>query len=63
MESETPVQTLLARYHCDDCGGLVEYTDGNMLMTNPPKFEHSCDSCGKKYIFFHKYPYTKYVFK
>lgn len=63
MEKSTPVETILVDYQCDveECNGIVEYKDGKMLMSNPPRFEHRCNSCNKKYTFFHKYPYTKYV--
>lgn len=60
MEKDFEVKTKLVKYLCDDCGGEVQYDDGNILTTYPPKFIHECASCGKVYMFDHKYPYTKY---
>lgn len=61
MELENEVRTMLVTYRCDDCGGEVKYSDGNMLLSHPVKFKHSCISCDKVYLFNHKYPYTKYI--
>lgn len=62
VERETEVKTILVQYRCDDCGGnVVKNTDSSILLTNPPKFRHCCESCGKEYLFIQSYPYTKYV--
>jgi len=64
MEKDCEVKTIIVDYVCyvcDDCGGEVVYTDGNMLLTCPPKFVHKCSKCNKEYTFTWKYPYTKYV--
>jgi hypothetical protein len=62
MEKEYEVKTLLLKYFCDDCQGEVLYKDGNILMSDPPKFKHHCVNCNKEYLFNHKYPYTKYEY-
>lgn len=62
MEKDVEVKTKLVNYLCDDCGGVVDYSDGNMLLSTPPKFKHACRDCHKEYIFTHKYPYTKYEY-
>lgn len=62
MEKDYDVKTKLVKYLCDDCGEEVKHIDGNMLLTNPPKFKHKCISCDKEYMFTCKYPYVKYEY-
>lgn len=62
METEVEVKTILVDYVCDDCGKQVKYIDGNMILTDPPKFKHNCIECGKEYVFNHKYPTIKYEY-
>jgi uncharacterized Zn finger protein len=49
---------------CDKCGkGKMEYKDGMMLLTDPPKFKHTCSNCGYVETYFCKYPKLEYQYK
>lgn len=41
-------------YHCDKCGEEVKYS-GNVLLKNPPIYEHIC-KCGEVYHLDKHYP-------
>lgn len=61
MEVESDVKTVMVHYACDDCGGNVQSSNDRMLLTDPPKFEHHCADCEKKYMMLHRYPYMRHV--
>lgn len=58
----TPVRVSM---YCD-CGG--EFILGNgttndviaVLLSNPPKYPHTCNKCGKQEYFVKEYPYIDY---
>jgi hypothetical protein len=64
MEKEIEVKTFLIKFACDKegCEGSLAYKDGNMLFSDPPKYKHTCDTCGTECLFDHKYPYTSYKY-
>lgn len=48
---------------CDKCNeGKMEYKDGMMLLTDPPKFSHSCSNCGHVETYLYKYPRLEYEY-
>lgn len=42
-----------------DCGGEMLPT-GNILMSNPPKFPHECEKCGKSVSLLERYPTVRW---
>lgn len=53
-------RTVIVDYICDDCNiGVMEQT-GVMLPTDPPKWPHKCNHCGKTDVFWQKYPAIRY---
>lgn len=53
---QVPVELHL---HCDNCCTEMEF-DGNVLMSDPPQFPHTCPKCGKKQIMDAQYPHIEY---
>jgi hypothetical protein len=54
-EIKLPVYNYIVRATCE-CGGEFEPT-GMVLMSNPPKYPHTCNKCGKEEIFVKKFPH------
>ena len=46
------------RYLCD-CDGEMLPT-GNILISNPPKFPHECEKCGKSVSLLERYPTVRW---
>ena len=56
------------KYKCDSCGkGYMTRQDvvseNSILLSNPPKFRHSCINCGAVDYFFETYPTIRYEIK
>ncbi len=54
MEKEFEAKTYKVKYYCDKCDKEVKFT-GNIGMSNPPKYKHSCE-CGEIYYLNKQYP-------
>lgn len=54
-ERETPVQTVVIDYHCDEegCDGKVvrDESKPGMWTSDPPQLPHVCSECGREYSF------------
>ena len=50
MEIQFKVKPVGIRQLCDECLGEMKYEDGNMFLSNPPKFKHICEKCGQLHI-------------
>lgn len=58
-ERRIPVTVVRVYLYCD-CGGVMGFT-GECLASNPPKYPHTCDNCGKHWnVRGHTYPKTEY---
>ena len=57
-EERFELQPYGVRYICD-CGDEMLPT-GTMLMTDPPKFPHKCQSCDSTITLNEKYPTVKW---
>jgi RNase P subunit RPR2 len=64
VEIKHEVKTFLVDMICDKCNeGKMEYTDGNILLTEPPQFKHTCSNCGHVETYFTRYPRTEYQYE
>jgi hypothetical protein len=61
MEEKREVKTYMIDYTCDKCDS-GKMRPIRMLMCNPPKWVHKCESCGLEKTFDVKYPYTTYEY-
>jgi len=52
------MRTVQVRRICD-CGGEL-LPEGRALLSNPPKYPHTCDRCGKAETFLKQYPLIHY---
>lgn len=59
MKIRRKVETYKIRMFCDECYGEMKQT-GLVFPTNPPKYEHRCESCGLINVFDVYYPYFEY---
>jgi DNA-directed RNA polymerase subunit M/transcription elongation factor TFIIS len=60
MEKEYLKQPIEVKLFCDECGEEMQYSEGNMLLSYPPKYLHICTKCGYKFHSTIIYPYIKY---
>ena len=46
---------------CDECGkGDMEVAEINlMIATDPPRYKHKCNHCGKEEVYSKPYPYIE----
>jgi hypothetical protein len=54
-ERETPVETFLVEYDCDNCGTPIVF-EGIVYTVNPPIYPHYCPNCKKKHGLSTSYP-------
>lgn len=55
-----PVIPTQIDYVCDKCGEGKYRPTGVTLMSNPPKFPHTCTLCGDTHTFYKIYPCLEY---
>jgi Zn finger protein HypA/HybF involved in hydrogenase expression len=60
-ETYFAVETLRAEYWCDNCDTAPMTAAGHVLMTDPPKYPHTCPNCGHKKNLDSRYP--KIIYK
>ena len=61
-ENRTKCHSYRLEYICVKCGeGMMETTAGISLMSLPPKYQHTCNSCGYEDYFFEQYPSISWV--
>lgn len=60
MEKEYLKQPIEVKLFCDECGEEMQYSEGNVLLSYPPKYLHICTKCGHKSHQTRTYPYIKY---
>lgn len=53
---QTEVKTYRVTYHCDKCNNGMMRHDGIVLTSAPPKYPHTCVTCGDKKNFDCVYP-------
>lgn len=59
FEKKEKIQTYMVRMMCD-CGGELK-SDGTVYPTEPPRYKHICDKCGKVEIIWNNcYPTIGY---
>lgn len=61
MEKKVPVKVYKVYKYCDDCkekGNL--YHNGTVLPLTPPRYEHECPACKRKYNLRNTYPSVVY---
>jgi uncharacterized protein with PIN domain len=47
IEERVPAQAFIVKAKCPDCDtGYLRITNGPVLATYPPQFQHQCDKCG-----------------
>lgn len=61
MEIQFKVKPVGVRWLCDKCNGEMKYTDGNILLSNPPKYKHNCLKCGNEELLRDKYPTIRWI--
>lgn len=61
MYIQFKVKPVGIRQLCDECLGEMKYEDGNMFLSNPPKFKHTCEKCGHVELFDAKYPTVRWI--
>ena len=44
MIKEFPAEVRIVKVYCDKCGKAID--SYNTLLTNPPQYEYTCESCG-----------------
>ena len=49
MKRETEVKAFEVKQYCDACGEELTFT-GQRLLSNPPKYVHICNKCGKRFF-------------
>ena len=60
MEETIPIKAYNISYRCDICkSGYMEST-GKIFLTNPLKYEHKCNQCGKIISLMDEYPRIRY---
>ena len=59
MKRETEVKAFEVKQYCDACGEELTFT-GQRLLSNPPKYVHICNKCGKSFTFSQSYPCIEY---
>ena len=59
MKKETEVKPFEVKQYCELCGEELTFT-GEVLLSNPPKYVHKCDKCGKQFTFSQSYPSIEY---
>lgn len=63
-EVNYPAETIWTSYHCDTetCTGVVIQDPNRKIafMSDPIQFPHVCDTCGREYVFYDKYPKITY---
>lgn len=50
----------MAVYECDECGDVELLYTGFRIASNPPKIEHECSRCKRKFYLKEKYPEIRY---
>lgn len=61
MIKECKVEAYAEKYICDECKiGEMLPNEENMWLTDPPRFKHVCNKCGKEQGFNEKYPCIKF---
>lgn len=48
---------------CDKCSDGHMRPDGVVLLSDPPKYPHTCDNCGATAVFPFMYPRVMYKYK
>lgn len=54
-------EPFVVRAYCDCGGEFFRDVNAGVLMSNPPKYVHYCNTCSKKEIFKDAYPYNGVV--
>ena len=57
---QQPLRPVQVRYICDECEQGDYLPNSTMLLSDPPQFPHTCNSCGHKKTFLEKYPAIRY---
>ena len=61
MEKRFEVKPIIVRQYCDDCKDSELVSNGNILMSNPPKYQYRCTRCERIYVFDRNYPDVQYL--
>ena len=56
MEIKTEIKTYKIKQICDRCRQGEMTPDNTALMSDPPRYPHTCDFCGHKEIYLYRYP-------
>jgi ssDNA-binding Zn-finger/Zn-ribbon topoisomerase 1 len=64
VEKHFNVTPIGVKYVCDNCKkGDMQYIDGKVEFSDPPKFLHQCSNCGDTKYLEKKYPTVEYRFE
>lgn len=58
--TQSPIVSRCIDYQCDQCHNGMMRPTNIMLMTDPPKYPHKCNTCGHEQVFSVKYPFISY---
>jgi len=56
MEKELDIKPIGIKMFCDKCKKGEMLPNGNMLLSDPPQWEHKCNKCGHEENYKYKYP-------
>lgn len=59
-EVQVEVKTYEVHFECDLCGDGCYLPTGEMFPTNPPRYEHACETCKSLKSFSVEYPIVRY---
>ena len=62
-EKRIPMETFQVEKICEKCNVGKMTTDGITLLSNPPKYLHTCSECQNQQYFDVAYPYIAYGVK
>lgn len=60
METQREVKVIMVDLPCPTCKKGLMRPNGNALLSNPAKYEHTCTECGHTVMSEKKYPYINY---
>jgi hypothetical protein len=62
MIKKIKVDTVILRKYCDDCD-VEMVKDGNVFLSDPPKYAYTCPKCSKREISSENCPAVDYEVK